>query len=319
MSPVCFVTEVLSTLILLVPTLLWQGFPFIDNLHLISWQLGWQRWTDQWTFPLLRKPFVLMPAPAVGTIFIFALLLFLIRRFSLARQEETRLSNEIEAARNMQSLLIPANPPATPGFSVESVYLPASEVGGDFFQVLPDDDGSLLVVTGDVSGKGLEAAMTVSAIVGALRGCSVRAPAEVLRYLNRTLHDQVSGFITCCVALIEADGALTIANAGHLPPYFNGAPLDIPGSLPLGMLEHLECSVKHFSMAESDRLVFLSDGVAEAKDKEGTLFGFERVLELARTGPSAVDLAKAAQTFGQEDDITVIAVTRVAVKEPALA
>jgi phosphoserine phosphatase RsbU/P len=308
-----------DALILLVPTLLWQGFPFIDNILLISWQLGWQRWTEQWAFPLLRKPFVLMPAPAVGTIFIFALLLFLIRRFSLARQEETRLSNEFEAARNVQSLLIPANSPATPGFSVESVYLPASEVGGDFFQVLPDDDGSLLVVTGDVSGKGLQAAMTVSAIVGALRGCSLRAPAEVLRYLNRTLHDQVSGFITCCVALIEADGTVMIASAGHLPPYLNGSPLELAGSLPLGMVEHLECSVKQFSMAESDRLLFLSDGVAEAKDKGGTLLGFERVLELARTSSSAVALAKAAQTFGQEDDITVIAVTRVAVKEPALA
>jgi len=105
-----------DALILLVPTLLWQGVPFINNILLITWQLGWQRWAVTWGFPLLTKPFVLMPGPAVGTIFIFALLLFLIRRFSLARQEETRLSSEFESARNIQSLLFPAKPSATPGF-----------------------------------------------------------------------------------------------------------------------------------------------------------------------------------------------------------
>ena len=73
-------------------------------------------------------------------------------------------------------MLIPAKASCAPGFSVESVYLPAQEVGGDFFQVLPGDDGSLLIVIGDVSGKRLKAAMTVSAIVGALRGCTLRAP-----------------------------------------------------------------------------------------------------------------------------------------------
>jgi len=73
--------------ILLVPILLWQGFPFINSILLITWQLGWQRWAVYWVFPLLNKPFVLMPAPAIGTIFIFALLLFLIRRFSLGRRE----------------------------------------------------------------------------------------------------------------------------------------------------------------------------------------------------------------------------------------
>ncbi|WP_433983160.1 beta galactosidase jelly roll domain-containing protein [Tunturiibacter empetritectus] len=72
-----------DALILLVPTLLWQGFPFIDNILIITWQLGWQRWALHWTFALLTKPFVLLPGPVVGTIFIFALLLFLIRRFSL--------------------------------------------------------------------------------------------------------------------------------------------------------------------------------------------------------------------------------------------
>jgi sigma-B regulation protein RsbU (phosphoserine phosphatase) len=195
-----------DALILLVPTLLWQGFSFIDSILLITWQLGWQRWAFHWVFPLLTKPFVLMPGPAVGTIFIFALLLFLIRRFSLARQEETRLSTEFESARNIQSLLFPAESPVTPGFAIESVYLPASEVGGDFFQIMPANDSSLLVVAGDVSGKGLKAAMTVGAIIGSLRGSPVRKPAEVLAHLNRVLTGQVTGFVTCIAALIHANG-----------------------------------------------------------------------------------------------------------------
>ena len=88
--------------------------------------------------------------------------------------------------------------------------------GRDFFQVRPGDDGSLLIVIGDVSGKGLKAAMTVSAIVGALRGCALRTPVEVLAYLNSALHGQVSGFFTCCAALIEAEGKVRIANAGAI-------------------------------------------------------------------------------------------------------
>ena len=254
-----------DALILLVPTLLWQGFPFIDNILLIAWQLGWQRWTLYWDFPLLTNPFVLTPVPAVGTIFIFALLLFLIRRFSFARQEGTRLSNEFESARNIQSLLFPAKPPVTPGFAIESVYLPASEVGGDFFQIMPANDGSLLLVVGDVSGKSLKAAMTVGAIIGALRGCSVRKPAEVLAHLNRVLHGQITGFVTCTAALIAATGNMTLANAGNLPPYRNGQELDVESGLPLGITPDVCYSETTLQLNPNDRLTFVSDGVVEAR------------------------------------------------------
>src|SRR6202007_1215416 len=102
-------------------------------------------------------------------------------------------------------------------------------------QFMPANDGSLLVVVGDVSGKGLKAAMTVGAIIGALRGCPVRKPAEVLAYLNRILHGQVTGFVTCTAALIAANGNMTLANAGNLPPYRNGGELDVESGLPLGI------------------------------------------------------------------------------------
>ena len=118
---------------------------------------------------------------------------------------------------------------------------------------------------------------------------------------------------------IAADGTVTLANAGHLPPYLNGMPLEIEGSLPLGILDQLDCSHQVFRMAENDCLLVLSDGVAEATDVRGNLFGFDRVLELARTHPSAAQIADTAQSFGQEDDISVISITRIAVAKLALA
>jgi serine phosphatase RsbU (regulator of sigma subunit) len=264
--------------------------------------------------PLLQYPFPIDLLDVVRYVFVFALLLFLVRRFSLARQEEARLSTEMEAARNVQSLLVPAIAPHTPGFAVQNVYLPASEVGGDFFQVRQGDDGSLLIVTGDVSGKGLKAAMTVSTIMGALRGCLERHPARVLTHLNNVLHGHVSGFVTCCVALISSDGLITIANAGHLSPYINGDEMPIAAGLPLGMIAESSYDELQFRVAPGDRLTFVSDGVVEARSKSGELFGFERTAAVATC--SAESIAEAAQRFGQEDDITVISVTFTAALEP---
>jgi phosphoserine phosphatase RsbU/P len=306
-----------DALILLVPTLLWQGFPLIDSILLITWQLGWQRWASHWVVPLLTKPFVLMPAPAVGTIFIFALLLFLIRRFSLARQEGTRLSSEFESARNIQSLLFPAKPPVTPGFAIESVYLPATEVGGDFFQIMPANDGSLLVIVGDVSGKSLKAAMTVGAIIGALRGCSVRNPAEVLAHLNRVLHGQITGFVTCTAALIAATGNMILANAGNLPPYRNGQELDVESGLPLGITPDVVYSETTFQLHPNDRLTFVSDGVVEATNERRELFGFQRTEAISTQSASAI--AETAKQFGQQDDITVLTIVLAPALEEALA
>jgi Stage II sporulation protein E (SpoIIE) len=131
---------------------------------------------------------------------ISVLIVFLLR-FTEQQRENVRLVADMRQAQEVQQMLIPAKASCAPGFSVESVYQPAQEVGGDFFQVLPGDDGSLLIVIGDVSGKRLKAAMTVSAIVGALRGCTLRAPTEVLDWLTRVLLGQTGGFVTCCATL----------------------------------------------------------------------------------------------------------------------
>ena len=283
------------------------GVEIFDSVVYIGQSLGWYQLPSRHTF-LLEHPFPVDLLDVARYIFIFALLTFLVRRFSLARQEETRMSTELAAARSVQLQLIPETPPVTPGYVVESVYLPASEVGGDFFQVRPADDCSLLIVVGDVSGKGLQAAMTVSAIVGALRGCTLREPAKVLSYLNSALHGQVSGFFTCCAALIESEGKVTIANAGHLPPYLNGEELAVAHDLPLGIAHGNTYEEQTWQFGAGERLTFVSDGVVEARDASGQLYGFERTREMS--GQLAETIARTAQLFGQEDDITVLTVTR---------
>jgi sigma-B regulation protein RsbU (phosphoserine phosphatase) len=297
----------LSARLLLAPVTLYFGFFLLSYIDRIAWQISGSQNLPSVNVLLLSHPYPLDLNGVTNYIFILALLIFLMRRFSLARKEEERLAAEFEAARSVQSLLIHAVPPHTPGFAVEHVYLPAQEVGGDFFQVLPEGAGSLLIVVGDVSGKGLKAAMTVSAIIGALRGCTLRAPAEVLSYLNHVLHGQISGLVTCSAVLVAADGAITLANAGHLSPYRNGEELAIAGGLPLGISADGSYEEVHYELAPGDRLTFLSDGVVEAQRPTGELFGFERAAAISND--SAHTIARAAQQFGQEDDITVLTLT----------
>jgi hypothetical protein len=223
---------------------------------------------------------------------------------------------EFEAAREVQQQLV-APAVDVPGFRIESVYAPAKHVGGDFFRVLPAPDGSVLVVVGDVSGKGLKAAMTVSTIMGALRDYPLRRPTEVLSHLNRVLYGQVSGFVTCCATLIEADGAMILANAGNPAPYQNGDEIAVEPGLPLGLVAEASYAETRCQVDPGDRLTFVSDGVVEATNLQGELYGFERTEAISRQPASMI--AEAAARFGQEDDITVISVIRTPDLNPALA
>jgi len=192
-------------------------------------------------------------------------------------------------------------------------------VGGDFFQIVPNAvDGSVLIVAGDVAGKGMQAGMLVALLVGAIRTVARFSsdPAVMLRELNMRLIGRGDAAATCLAMRIDADGTVTLANAGHLPPYRNGEPVAIEGALPLGMIETAECSRMRFQLEPDDRLVLISDGILEATDAEGKLFGFERIQELLHGRTSAAQLADAAQKFGQDDDISVIAVTRMAAPIP---
>jgi serine phosphatase RsbU (regulator of sigma subunit) len=140
----------------------------------------------------------------------------------------------------------------------------------------------------------------------------------VLRALNQRLMGRGDAQATCLALRIEADGSAMLANAGHMAPYLNGEPLPMEGALPLGMIEGADSSVMHFQLKPGDKLMLMSDGVAEATDANGKLFGFERVNELLRSATNVAEIASAAQAFGQEDDISVISVTRAAVLKPML-
>jgi len=250
------------------------------------------------------------------------LTLLLLRRLVISLRKQRVMALDVKQAQEVQQVILPQASMKLPGFDVESEYRPALEVGGDFFQIIPNPtDGSLLIVAGDVVGKGLKAGMLVALLVGGIRTVVDWStdPVLVLRALNKRLMGRGDAQATCLALRIEPNGEATLANAGHLPPYLNGLPLDMQGALPLGMADTAEFSVLHFNLAEADRLVLVSDGVVEATDSNGQLFGFERSAELLRTALTAEQVANAAQSFGQEDDISVISVTRTAVLDPALA
>jgi hypothetical protein len=239
---------------------------------------------------------------------ILAIVIIIFVRFLRVQRDQERVSSELAAARSVQELMIPHEQIQTPGFEVDSIYNPANEVGGDFFHVQPTEDGGLLVVLGDVAGKGLKAAMNVSMLMGALRRISERSPARILESLNRVLTGSES-FTTCQAAWFGANGELVLANAGHLPPYLNSQEVMIPGGLPLGVLADVTYDEIRLYLHPGDRILLMSDGVVEARQPSGELFGFDRVHNLS--GQSAFYIADAAKAFGQEDDITVLTVRRL--------
>src|SRR5436305_555533 len=162
----------------------------------------------------------------------------------------------------------------------------------------------LLFAIGDVSGKGLQAALTVSLVVGLWKEMTAHSssPADMLARLNQQLAGSLKGgFVTCLCACLTAEGRLTLANAGHLAPYRNGKELVTINGLPLGISAASEYEESHHLLTPTDTLVFVSDGVVEARDKGRTLFGFDRLHQALSEHPNAEALARRAQQFGQED------------------
>jgi len=236
-----------------------------------------------------------------------AIAVVLLLRFTRSAQEEKRLATELASARSVQDRLVPVQLPLLPGLHLGAAYIPAAEVGGDFYQVFPQSDGSALVVIGDVSGKGLKAAMTGTLVLGALHSLAQEnlPPAQILSRLNAQLAaSSDGGFVTCHCAHIALSGILTLANAGHLPPYRNGEELPLPPTLPLGVSSDAEYAETTIRLTPGDALTLLSDGVVEAQSATGELFGFDRTRAISNQ--SAEQIAAAAQAHGQQDDITVL-------------
>jgi hypothetical protein len=237
-------------------------------------------------------------------------LLFRYRRINL---EHAYATAELDAARELQQRLVPNSIPTIAGCHIEAAYLPAQEVGGDFYQILSRPDGSVVIAVGDVSGKGLKAAMTGVLVIGALRTLAFEGlgPGAILMHLNSELVRAGSeGFVTCFCGVLEACGSLHFANAGHLAPFRNGREIQIAGTLPLGIDANTEYEESTFALDPGDHLTLLSDGVVEAQSATGELFGFERTCEIS--SQTAMSIAEEAQRFGQTDDITVLTLNRLA-------
>lgn len=302
--------------ILLIPAVLFALFIYA----LIGFQLIY-RLIPAWR-PTALEGIILIQSAHVG-LFTFSLdnvssilstlalgIIILLRSTRMSRRQ-AQLEAEMEAAQQVQQMLVPEKTDAVPGFAVDAVYVPAQQVGGDFFQVFPAGSGGLMVVVGDVAGKGLPAALLVSTLVGSIRTAAeeTQAPDVLLERLNeRLLGRSCGGFSTALAAYIAADGTVTIANAGHLPPYLDGREVELPGALPLGIASGVRYETRQFALPPGSRITFYSDGVVEAQDARGELFGFERAKEIS--GEAAGEIAKRAQEFGQMDDITVVAIRR---------
>jgi hypothetical protein len=257
-------------------------------------------------------------AQDIASTLLLCSIVYAVYRYSAEeRRRQSALEQEFKNARELQQVLIPEALPEIRGFTLTSAYKPAQEVGGDFFQIVALDDsapGSTLVILGDVSGKGLKAAMAVSLIVGAIRTFAetTSSPAEVLAGLNRRLHGRLRGGFATAIALrLDADGRCTIAAAGHPAPYLNNRELDLPGALPLGLTPAAGYSEAIFDLTAGDRLALYTDGLLEARSISGELFGFARLQALFAAKPTAAEATEAAVEFGQDDDITVLTLTRL--------
>jgi hypothetical protein len=303
---------------------------FLYGAYNLTYQLSAQgrrftHWTlaDRMTTWGLHVGAYTFSAPFLLDLLLFIVLLFTVaRRQFLERRRQSEIEMEVKSAREIQHVLIPEETPAIPGYSIASVYKPAAEVGGDFFQVMPQANGGALIVVGDVSGKGLKAAMTVSLIVGTLRTLAdyTLRPGEILQGLNRRLIGRIEGgFVTCLVLHIAANGDTTVANAGHLPPFRDGRELPVSGSLPLGLSSSVVYDELSFRLQENETLTLYTDGIIEARNQKGELFGFERLSAMLATRPEVGKIVDAAEVFGQEDDITALSITRHSAAEPKAA
>ena len=264
--------------------------------------------TERTGLPLVPIKVFFMQWPEVTNfLFTIALLLFLVLRTVRIARSRAAMATDLHAVHSVQEILLARASHPTPGFRVEHVYHPALEVGGDFFLVSPGPDGSITAIVGDVSGKGLVAAMRVSMILGVLRREEHREPDTILANLNEALLMQGEmGFTTACCVRLQRDGGYTVANAGHINPYIDGEEILAPSSLPLGLVGEQQYEQISGYLPKGKTLVLMSDGVVEARSVTGELYGFDRLPQL--TLMTAQDIADVARNFGQEDDITVLTV-----------
>ena len=216
------------------------------------------------------------------------------RLYADARENQLRLQNDLDTAKEIQLQLLPRGAREVPGLDITAAYVPARELGGDFYDFLPYGEGRLALALGDVSGKGTAAALYGSLAIGMLRELTVEhtlAPADMLAMLNRRLHAArlEARFIALVYAVYDAsDRSLTIANAGGTHPLLlrDGVLSEVPvDGIPLGLFPEADYSVYALHLRPGDVVIFASDGILESENAKNEEFGFERLSDLIASLP----------------------------------
>jgi len=244
-------------------------------------------------------------------------------------QERERIEQELRIARLIQQTLLPKTLPKLSGYDIAAYYQPAREVGGDFYDFLLLQDGCLGLVMGDATGKGMPAALVMAGARSMLRAVaqSSDSPGEVLKRANDALVADIppNMFITCFYAVLDPEtGRLRYANAGHDLPYLRQG-TDVEElrarGMPLGLMPGIGYEQKELVLEAGNSVFFYSDGLVEAHDREGEMFGFPRLRRLiaANSVGSGEELVNflleelysfAGQGWEQEDDITLTTLYR---------
>jgi serine phosphatase RsbU (regulator of sigma subunit) len=252
------------------------------------------------------------------------------RRLKQEAHARERIEQELHVARRIQQASLPEAVPALEGWEISPNYRPAREVGGDFYDFLQLENGRLGLVVGDATGKGVPAALVMSTTCGMLRAvtqASNYSPGEVLGRVNEALFARIPAnmFVTCFYAILDPQsGTLNFANAGHDLPYVRrsgDADELMARGMPLGLMPGMAYEEKGITLGAGDRALFYSDGLVEAHNPEGEMFGFSRLRALVAEhaeGEALVDfLMKELYSFTgerweQEDDITLVTLQRIA-------
>jgi serine phosphatase RsbU (regulator of sigma subunit) len=244
-------------------------------------------------------------------------------------RERERVEQELRVARSIQQASLPTEVPTLENWQITPYYQPAREVGGDFYDLFELEDGRVTVVMGDATGKGIPAALVVSATSSVLRAVAQAlgssSPSEVLAQVNETLFARIppNMFVTCFYAILEPkSGHLVYANAGHDLPYVQhcdeGEELRARG-MPLGLMPSSSYEEKEIVLDVGQSVLFYSDGLVEAHDPEGQMFSFPRLRALVAEHGEDRSLEDflmeelysfVGEGWEQEDDITLLTLRR---------
>jgi serine phosphatase RsbU (regulator of sigma subunit)/predicted ester cyclase len=256
------------------------------------------------------------------------------QRLQRERIERERVEQELQVARNIQQASLPKEVPQLEGWQIFPLYQPAREVGGDFYDFFELDDERLGIVVGDATGKGVPAALVMASTRSMLRAVAQAmgssSPGEVLGRVNDPLATDVppNMFVTCFYAILDPKKAsLSYANAGHDLPYVRSSGGDAEElrarGMPLGLMPGMHYEEKEVVLHKGESVLFYSDGLVEAHNPKGEMFGFPRLRALVAEHGEKHSLGDALledlysfveEGWEQEDDITLLTLRRSAAR-----